>query len=216
MILVGQYDSPFVRRVAIALNHYAVTFERRVLSVFQEFDAFLKVNPLGKAPALILPDGELLFDSRAIIEYLEAEASEGRKLTPSNGPLQRQMLSIEAAGIGLAEKVYERGIEFSRRSPGTHDPVWIERLDRQINSTLEWLEAELISDWFVGSDMTRADLAVAVAATYAAEKLPKHYDGEQFPKIEAHRQKCEALPAFSSAAYSATEARATGWTPEID
>ncbi len=39
MILVGQYDSPFVRRVAIALNHYGMPFERRLLSVFQDFDA---------------------------------------------------------------------------------------------------------------------------------------------------------------------------------
>jgi len=216
MILAGQYDSPFVRRVAIALNHYNIPFERHVLSVFQDFDAFLDINPLGKAPALILPDGFALFDSRAIIEHMETSASVECKLTPDDANLRRQMLGIEAAGIGLAEKIYERGLEFSRRSPGTQDPVWIIRLERQIKSTLEWLEASLTSDWFVGTDITRADLAVGVATTYVSEKLPKHFDVVLFPKLEAHRKKCEALPSFMSSAYSASEALATGWSPEAD
>jgi glutathione S-transferase len=29
MILIGQYDSPFVRRVAIAMNLYAIAYEHR-------------------------------------------------------------------------------------------------------------------------------------------------------------------------------------------
>ncbi|MDH3379823.1 MAG: glutathione S-transferase N-terminal domain-containing protein, partial [Gammaproteobacteria bacterium] len=47
MILVGQYDSPFVRRVAITLNLYGMHFERKVLSVFTDFEAMLAINPLG-------------------------------------------------------------------------------------------------------------------------------------------------------------------------
>ena len=51
MILVGQYDSPFVRRVAIALNYFGMEFERRILSTFQDLDKMLAINPLGKVPA---------------------------------------------------------------------------------------------------------------------------------------------------------------------
>ena len=216
MILVGQYDSPFVRRVAIALNHYGMPFERRILSVFQDFDEMLDINPLGKVPTLILPGGEHLYDSRAIIEYLEETVSTDRRLTPNNEALRREMLCDEAVGVGLAEKIYERAIEFSRRSPGTQDPEWINRLERQIDTTLEWLEGRLNSEWLVGGEMTRADLAVAVAATYLVEKLPKHFDEARFPRLEAHRKRCEGLPVFSSAAYSASEALATGWRPEVE
>ena len=136
MILVGQYDSPFVRRVAIALNHYGMPFERRVLSVFQDFDTLLAVNPLGKVPALILPGREHIYDSRAIVEYLEGIAPSARRLTPSNAGQRREMLRIESVGLGLAEKTYERGIEFSRRSPGKQDPAWVARLEQQIGSAL--------------------------------------------------------------------------------
>ena len=71
MILYGQYDSPFVRRVAVAMNHYGMPFERRVLSVFQDFEAMLAVNPLGKVPVLEFDDGAVLADSRAILDYLD-------------------------------------------------------------------------------------------------------------------------------------------------
>ena len=64
MILVGQYDSPFVRRVAVILNLYGFPFVRRPFSVFKDFDAVLALNPLGKVPVLTLDDGENLFDSR--------------------------------------------------------------------------------------------------------------------------------------------------------
>lgn len=220
MILYGQYDSPFVRRAAVALNHYGYSFERRVLSVFQDFDAMLAVNPLGKVPALQLDTGELIFDSRAIIEYLDGIADPDRRLIPGsdngNDALRREVLRIEAVGIGLAEKTYERGIEFSRRAPGKHDPDWIARLERQILSALAWIEERVQADWMVGDSMTRADLAVVMAATYLAEKLPDLYDRNRLGNLEAHRVRCEAIAAFREAAYSATEAHATGWRAETD
>jgi glutathione S-transferase len=124
------------------------------------------------------------------------------------------MLRVEAIGIGLAEKTYERGIEFSRRAPGTQDPVWIARLERQIETALGWLEARETSRFFVAGRLSRADLAVAVATTYLGEKLPRLFDGSRFEALEKHRAYCEALPIFQAAAYSRSEARATGWRSE--
>ncbi len=218
MILVGQYDSPFVRRVAVALHHYGLPFERRVLSVFHDFDAMLSINPLGKVPSLILADGEVIYDSRAILEYLEGLAPTDRRLTPSEPARHREMLRIETVGLGLAEKTYERAIEFSRRSLGTQDPVWIARLERQIASALAWLEAGLEAglealphaEWLVGDRMTRAELAVTVATTYVLEKLPQLYGPGDFPHLEAQRQKCEALAPFAQSSYSIAESLATG------
>jgi glutathione S-transferase len=214
MILVGQYDSPFVRRVAIALNYFGMEFERRVLSTFQNLDEMLAINPLGKVPALILPGGVTLWESRAIIEYLEGITTSDRRLTPSDEMDWLNMLRVEAVGIGLADKTYERTIEFSRRSPGTQDPIWIERLERQIDGALGWLDGVAESEWLVGDAITRADLAVAVAATFVVEKQPKLYNAERFPRLEAHRQRCEGSPLFSATAYSEAEALATGWRPE--
>ncbi len=214
MILVGQYDSPFVRRVAVALNHYGLPFERQVLSVFSDFKAMLEINPLAKVPSLILDEGRTIFESRAIIEYLEGIVPAERRLTPE-GPVRRaEMLRIEAVAIGVAEKFYERGIEFARKPQGSRDPEWIARLERQIESGFAWLEAHCAEPWLIGDSMSRADLALTVAVTFGLKKQPQLCDAKRFPKVEAHRARCEALPIFAAAAYSADEAAASGWRPE--
>jgi len=57
MILVGQYDSPFVRRVAVTLHHYGLPFSRNTLSVFGDAKDMQKINPLIRIPSLILDSG---------------------------------------------------------------------------------------------------------------------------------------------------------------
>jgi glutathione S-transferase len=214
MILIGQYDSPFVRRVAIALHHYEIPFDRRVLSVFKDFDEMLAINPLGKVPSLVLDDGEILFDSRAIIDYLDANASAERRLAPIQEPHRRQVLKIEVVGIGLAEKVYERGIEHTRRAPGTSDLKWRSRLELQIASACRWLESRVTSGWFYGNSLTRADLAVAVSMQYLERVLPQLESVSLYPRLQEHRQRCEALAAFAAVQDSRSEALASGWRPE--
>ena len=71
MILTGQLDSPFVRRVAIALHIYDVQFEHNVISAYGDFDELLSLIPLGKVPALQLDDGNVLADSTLILDYLD-------------------------------------------------------------------------------------------------------------------------------------------------
>jgi glutathione S-transferase len=66
MILVGQYDSPFTRRVAVTLHHYHMPFERNTISVFKDAAKMQKINPLVRIPSLILQSGEVLIDSVAI------------------------------------------------------------------------------------------------------------------------------------------------------
>src|SRR5260370_40707712 len=50
MILIGQYDSPFVRRVAIALRLYGLPFEHRPWSTFGDGDKIAPYNPLRRGP----------------------------------------------------------------------------------------------------------------------------------------------------------------------
>jgi glutathione S-transferase len=157
MILVGQYDSPFVRRVAVALHFYAMPFERRTLSVFSDFTAMLKVNPLGKVPVLQLDDGELLFDSRAILDYIDGLVEPHRRLLPPEEPHRRRVLRMESVALGLTEKLYERIFEFARRDPAKRDTAVVQRVEQQIASALSWLEALRPSPWLYGDRLNRAD-----------------------------------------------------------
>lgn len=213
MILIGQYDSPFVRRVAVTLHCYDLPFERRVLSVFTDFDAMLTINPLGKVPVLQLDDGERLFDSRAILDYLDSLVAPDRRLVPSGEPVRRVVLRIDAVATGLAEKLYERGYEFARRDPAKRDAAIVARVERQIDSALSWLEKLSPSPWLVGNRMSRADLTTAIAFTYMIEKHRSFLDRRPSPVLDAHCRHCEALSSFARAAYSASEAEPSGWHP---
>lgn len=213
MILVGQFDSPFVRRVAIALHHYRIPFERQVLSVFKDFESMLAINPLGKVPSLILEDGDVLFDSRAIMEYLEETAPADRKLLPSQQPQRRWVQRTETIGIGLAEKIYERGIETGRRAPGKTDPAWRDRLETQISSACAWLDRLEPAPWMHPGGLSRADLAVAVAMQYLARVLPDHPSLTACQNLAAHRRRCEQLEIFQAVQDSTAEAQASGWQP---
>ena len=67
MILIGQYDSPFVRRVAVALRLYRLGYEHRPWSTFGDAERLAAINPLRRVPVLLLDDGEALIESGAIL-----------------------------------------------------------------------------------------------------------------------------------------------------
>ena len=70
MQLIGMLDSPYVRRVAIALIVARTPFDHRPISLFRHIDQFSKLNPLLKAPTLVTDDGTALMDSSVILDYL--------------------------------------------------------------------------------------------------------------------------------------------------
>ena len=85
MILVGQYDSPYVRRVAISLKLAGLQFTRNTASVFADAEEMRRINPLGRIPSLVLDDGEVLIDSAAILDYIDELIGPERALLPARG-----------------------------------------------------------------------------------------------------------------------------------
>ncbi len=209
MLLVGNYDSPFVRRVAVALHHYDLPFERQAISVFKNFDDILGTNPIGKVPALKLDEGDTLIDSRIILDYLEGVVDDDKNLLPRVEPKRREVLRTEAVALGLAEKAVELRIELFRKSPHSRDPEWVSRLERQVGSTLTWLDKRKPSPFFHGSTLTLPDLTTVVAYTYLKHKLPDMVSQEKYEDLERLWTHCEVLSEFSAAPYSEAEAQAS-------
>jgi glutathione S-transferase len=94
MILIGQYDSPFVRRVAIALRLYGLPFEHRPWSTFGEGDKIAPFNPLRRVPTLVLDSGEALIESTAILDYLDEMVGPEKAMIARSGPERRHALKI--------------------------------------------------------------------------------------------------------------------------
>lgn len=127
MILIGQYDSPFVRRVAIALHLYELPYEHRPWSTFGDAEQLARYNPLRRVPVLVLDDGEALIESAAILDYLDERMAHGLPLIPREGVTRRHALKVCALATGLADKavalVYERVMHREVAE------VWVARCD---------------------------------------------------------------------------------------
>jgi hypothetical protein len=122
MILIGQYDSPFVRRVAIAMRLYGMTYEHRPWSVFGDAERLAAFNPLRRVPTLVLDDGAALVESGAILDWLDEQVGRDRALIPASGVARRDALRVCGLASGLADKavslVYERVIHERATRPG--------------------------------------------------------------------------------------------------
>jgi len=203
MILVGQLDSPFVRRVAVTMQLYGMAYERRVLSVFADAAAVRELNPLGKVPALIGDDGVALYDSTFILDWLDQQAGPARALTPPSGPARRDVQRLVAVALGVAEKSVERNGETVRRPPDKQVPEAIARIDQQIAGSLAWLEGEAAGDWLHGNAMTQADVTLTAALGHLGNRHPALLPADAYPRLMAVAARCEALPAFQAAPFEA-------------
>lgn len=200
MILIGQFDSPYVRRVAISLKLLGFAFEHRPWSVGKDFDAIRRYNPLGRVPTLVLEDGESLIESSAILDHIDSLAGPARALIPPSGPDRRTTLRLLAMMTGATEKgalqVYER---IFRPAEKRHEP-WLERLGTQMHGALGELEkasaASGHSEWLVGRRMTQADITLACVFRFLSEALSLDAQGERYPHLHALAARCEALPEF--------------------
>jgi glutathione S-transferase len=199
MILIGHYDSPFVRRVAIALRLYEMPFEQRAWSVFGDADKIAAFNPLKRVPTFVLDDGEVLIESAAILDALDQIAGEERALMPTRGALRRRILKVCGLGAGMADKavslVYERVLH-ERATP-----TWVDRCRGQMSGVLDALEAERAGGagpWWFGDALTHADIMIGCALRFVSEAHPEVFDLAAWPALAAHAAACEATAAFQA------------------
>jgi glutathione S-transferase len=201
MLLIGQFDSPFVRRVAIALRHYEMPFEHRPWSVWGQADQIAQYNPLRRVPVLVLDDGEVLLESTAILDAVDELAPGDRLLIPRTGAARRATLRVCAVAAGLADKSVSLLYEHVLRNEDRRSSVWIDRCRSQIRDALGWLERERVAAeaeyWF--GILSHADIAVACALRFLGEAHPDLGPAGRYPALSAHSERCEALALFQSA-----------------
>lgn len=195
MILIGQYDSPFVRRVGIALWHYDLPFEHRPWSVFGDADRIRPLNPLTRVPTLVLDDGFVLTDSHMILDYLDSLVS--APLFPQHQPARHRALQAAGLACGLAEKAVS--LFYERRLHAVTSPVWVARCEGQIRAVLTVLEAERAGQstrYWLGDRISHVDIALACAWRFTTEAHPGLIDLTAHSALAELTKKLEDEPAF--------------------
>ncbi len=191
MELIGMLDSPYVRRVAIALQCLGLPFTHRSVSVFRGIAEFRQINPVVKAPTLVCDDGTVLMDSTLILQYAEAQA--GRRLQPADAR------SIRLTGLALAacEKsvqiVYEHNV---RPLEKLYEP-WLARVTEQMRTAYRLLDAEL-----KGRPPQLDDVGITAATVWFFSQQmhsPDLLPAAEHPALAALSAWAEAQPEFRAA-----------------
>ena len=199
MILIGQYDSPFVRRVGIALRLYGLPFTHRPWSVFGDAEKIQPFNPLIRVPTLVLDSGEVLIESHAILDYLDSLVAAERAMFPAREPARHQALKIASLATGLGEKAVS--LFYEKRLHKEVSDVWVKRCRSQISAVLAALEADRarrVGDYWFGDRIGHVDIVVATALRFTNEAHPELISMADFPALSAHSARLEALPVFQS------------------
>jgi len=200
MILIGMFDSPFVRRVAVSMNLLGLGYEHKNWSVGKDFELIRQFNPLGRVPTLVLADGETLIESGAILDFLDESVGPERALLPPRGKARRDALKIMAIATGAAEKGVLQVYEGAFRPPEKRHEPWAERCRVQMQGALaelERLSQARAGEWLLGERLTQADVTTTCAFTFLCDALSVH-SRPAYPGLAALSERCEALPAFSS------------------
>lgn len=203
MKLIGNFLSPFARRVAVSLNVLGLPYEMEKVMVFQNPDAVAPHNPLVRIPTLVLDDGETVVESFAILDAIDQLVGPAKALVPASGAERRKVLKIVAVALGTMDKAQWAAYE-TRFHPAekVHQP-WIDHNDKGALGGLAYLD-DLAgkagkSGWLAGTPkIGQADISAAVAFSFAEVARPALGIAAKFPNIAAFAARCEATDAFSS------------------
>jgi glutathione S-transferase len=173
MKLIGSLTSPYVRKVRIVMAEKKLDYQFELEDVWAN-DAILPLNPLGKVPCLVLEGREAVFDSRVIVEYLDARSPVGR-LIPEPNRERTEVRTWEALADGVLDAAILARLEatWAGRGADQRSGAWIARQMSRIHASLAWMSTTLGERaWCCGTHLTLADIAVGCALGYLNFRFP--------------------------------------------
>ena len=201
MQLIGMLDSPYVRRVAIALMRLDLPFEHRPISLFRHVDEFAAANPLIKAPTLVADDGTVLMESTLIIDYVATLAPEARALMPRAPKARLRATRLLGLSLIVCEKAVQFHYERALRPPEKQHAPWAGRVRRQLLAGLDALETEINGGkgWLFEDRMMLADITLATAFAFTQSYLDDVVEMARYGAIAAFSARAEDTAEFRAA-----------------
>jgi glutathione S-transferase len=171
MKLFGSLASPFARKVRIVAAEKRIdyTFERA--DPWQYEQGIAVHNPLGKVPVLVLEDGTALYDSRVIVEFLDAVSPIGR-LIPADHRERIEVRRWEALADGILDA---GGAARKERQRPSHEQnsAWIARQLGKVSRGVAAMNLDLEGrTWCAGSGYSLADIAVGCCVGWLTFRFP--------------------------------------------
>ena len=201
MRLFCSLPSPFARKVRALAAEKGIALELVQVDVLDPASPVAALNPLRKVPCLVTDDGEAWYDSPVICEWMDALP--GPRLIPGDFAPRMAVKRIEAladgvmdAGVAIRLESIYAGRAEHERSAGWMDWQWM-----KVEGGVRELERHLGERaWFVGGDVTLADISVACALEWLDYRLPDRPWRPLAPRLAAWLDVFALRPAFAATA----------------
>lgn len=187
--------SPYVRKVTVTAHETGLHSRiQRVPTVTTDpASGLAKDNPLGKVPVLILEDGQRIFDSPVICEYLDS-LHQGPKIVPPAGSERWVALRRQALADGILDAAVLRLLE-GRRPANEQSPAWIAKQKAVIERSLDALEDEVDR---LGDGLTIGHITIGVALGYLDFRFAGDAWRDRRPKLARWNEQFQQRPSMSS------------------
>ena len=200
MKLLGSFASPYTRKVRVVLAEKRIECDLELVDVQPIDNPFNAHNPLGKIPALLLDDGTALYDSRVIVEFLDAVSPISR-LIPDDTRPRAAVRRWEA----LADGVLDAGLLVryeSLRDKRERSSAWTDKQLARVRRGLQQMSGELAERAFChGERYSLADIAVGCCVGWLGFRKPGEVDWHaEYPALAQHYRKLMERPAFAETA----------------
>ena len=200
MKLLGSLASPYTRKVRIVLAEKRIECELDLVDVQPVENPVNAHNPLGKIPTLLLDDGTALYDSRVIVEFLDAVSPISR-LIPDDTRPRAAVRRWEA----LADGVLDAGLLVryeSLRDKKEQGKAWIDKQLARMHRGMKQMEADFGERaWCHGDRYSLADIALGSCLGWLEFRKPGGVDWhKEYPGLAKHYQKLMERPAFADSA----------------
>ncbi len=200
MLVIGNYLSPYVRKVLVCLELKGIDYRIDPFAPFIGDDQFSRLSPLRRVPVLI--DGDFIVnDSTVICEYLE-ELQPAPALYPrSPRDRARARWLEEFADSRLGDVIvwgmfYQIGVKRYLFNEATDEAVVQKAREQDLPTALDYLESQLPEHGFLFGEVSVADIAIASFFRNAAF-VRYQVDAARWPRTAAHIARVLALPAFA-------------------
>lgn len=192
--LISASPSPYARKVRIALAEKGLPFELMTEVPWDSTTITPRYNPLEKLPILLTEDGDSIYDSTFILQYLDLKFPD-TSLLPADvdGILAARRLEVLCDGVcdAVVLTFFER-----MREEGA-SPEWLARQQRKIEGGVEAI-AELVGEreWAVGDRFSLGDIAVGTVLGYLAVRYPELDWRSRYPNLATFSDRLEERPSF--------------------
>lgn len=194
MKLIASTTSPFARKVRIVLAEKNIPCEFIVDIPWNADTDVPKFNPLGKVPVLLRDDGETLYDSRVIVEYLE-QLKPWPLLIPAEAEAMIAVKKWEALADGVSDAAAAIFIE-RKRPEAQQSADWIRRQQGKIDNGLATMNTSLQGPFCIGQSFTLADIAVGCCLGYLDFRFAEIDWRSRYSGLQALAERLALRPAF--------------------